>query len=92
MQARAERTLRKQGFLHMAAVRDSCNKTSVSAHGMGSVRDSCNKTAASAHGMGSGGLPVDAMVTVIGLGCLGMDSRGERFFVLGDFHDSVRDL
>jgi hypothetical protein len=31
--------------------------------------------------MGSGGLEVDAMAK----GCLGVDRRGERFFVLGHF-------
>jgi hypothetical protein len=47
------------------------------------ARDSGNKIAASAHGMGSGGLAVDAMV----IGCLGVDHRGERFFVLLHFCD-----
>ena len=39
------------------------------------ARDSGNKIAASAHGMGSGGSAVDAMV----IGCLGVESRAERF-------------
>ena len=46
--------------------------------------DSGNKITASAHGMGSGGLPVDA----IAIGCLGVDRRGERFFVLSHFSAS----
>jgi hypothetical protein len=41
----------------------------------------CNKIEASAHGMGSGGLAVDAM----SIGCLVVDRRGERFFVLSHF-------
>ena len=45
------------------------------------ARDSGNKIAASAHGMGSGGLAADAMA----IGCLGVDRRGERFFVLSHF-------
>jgi len=45
------------------------------------ARDSCNKVAASAHGMGSGGLAVDAMA----IGCVGVERRGERFFVLSHF-------
>jgi hypothetical protein len=45
------------------------------------ARDSGNKLAASAHVMGSGGLAVDAMA----IGCLGMDRRGERFFILSHF-------
>ena len=45
------------------------------------MRNSGNKTAASAHGMRSGGLAVDAMA----IGCLGIDRRGERFFVLDHF-------
>jgi hypothetical protein len=36
------------------------------------------KTTVSAYGMGSGGLAVDAMA----IGCLDVDGRGERFFVL----------
>ena len=40
-----------------------------------------NKIAASAHGMGSGCLAVDVMV----IGCLGVDRRVERFFILSHF-------
>ena len=45
------------------------------------ARDSGNKIADSAHGMGSGDLAVDVMV----IGCLGVDRRGERIFVLSHF-------
>ena len=45
------------------------------------ARDSGYKNEASAYGMGSGGLAVDAN----GIGCRGVDRRGERFFVLGHF-------
>jgi len=61
---------RKQGFLHMSAVR----------------RDSGNKIAVSAHGMGSGGLAVDAMA----IGCLGMECRVERFFVLSHHFRAIK--
>jgi len=36
--------------------------------------------------MGSGGLVIDAMPVAIG--CLGVERRGERFFVLSHFLDS----
>ena len=45
------------------------------------ARDSGNKIAASAHDMGSGGLAFEAMA----IGCLGVERRGERFFVLSHF-------
>ena len=45
------------------------------------ARDSRNKITVSAHVMGSGGLAVDAMA----IGCLGVERRGERFFVLCHF-------
>ena len=45
------------------------------------TRDARNKNDASAYGMGAGGLAVDAMV----IGCLGVDRRGRRFFVLSHF-------
>ena len=45
------------------------------------ARDSGNKIAASAHGMGSGGLAVDSMA----IGCLGVERRVERFFILSHF-------
>jgi hypothetical protein len=45
--------------------------------------DSGNKIATSAHGMGSGGLAVDAMA----IGCLGVDRRCKRFFVLSLFSE-----
>jgi len=50
------------------------------------ARESGNKIAASAHGMGSGGLAVDAMA----IGCLGVERRGERFFVLSHFSSEIR--
>jgi hypothetical protein len=45
------------------------------------ARHSGNKSAASAHGIGSGGLAVDNMV----VRCLGVETRGERFFALSHF-------
>ena len=48
-----------------------------------SASDPGNKTASSAHVMGSGGLAVDAMA----IGCLGVERRGERFFVLSHFSE-----
>jgi hypothetical protein len=45
------------------------------------ARDSGDKITASAHDMGSGYLAVDAMV----IGCLGVERRMERFFILSHF-------
>ena len=50
------------------------------------ARESGNKIESSAHGMGSGGLAVDAMA----IGCLGVERRGERFFVLSHFSSEIR--